>query len=84
VSLSRVRVAGVTVRTRGHQLCIFFSLEASSLMPSLSLLTFVLSFSFLLSLIIQLVLSLSLTFVWAGYSLSGSIGNPRNYGPESA
>jgi len=28
--------------------------------------------------------SLSLTFVWAGYSRSGSIGNPLNPGAESA
>jgi hypothetical protein len=30
-----------------------------------------------------LLLCLSLTFVWPGYSRSGSIGNPLNPGPES-
>jgi len=84
VTLSRVRVAGGHSTDLGLSVFLFFSLEASCLMPSLSLLTYVLCLSFLLSFVLLLLLSLSLTFVWAGYSPSGSIGNPLNPGPESA
>jgi len=81
VTLSRVRVAGVIAQARAVS-CVV--LEASSLIPSMSFLTFVLSLSFLLSFVLLLLLSLLLTVVWPGYSRSGSIGNRLNPGPTSA
>jgi len=50
----------------------------------LVLLLYLVFLSFLLSFVLLLWLSLSLPFVWVGYSLSWSIANPLNPGPESA
>jgi len=82
VTLCRDGIAG------GHNFTFFGSRVLTWLDAKSVLFVFVLSLTFILSfyffLMLFSMLSLSLTFVWAGFSRSGSIGNPLNPAPESA
>ena len=79
--MSRDKVAGIIARARRHQFCFFGSIWLDAESVSFDLYLVFLSYFLWFS---SLLLSLSLTFVWAGYSRNGSIGNPLNPWPESA